>query len=75
MSGHLSDVARYRRIEAMVYEALDNGAEGGYHELLTNSPFAVAVDLATYAADLEDIDPEYMVPMVRNWQTKNNNPG
>lgn len=61
-------------LKTLIFRALDTAVdENGYDELLTNRPEAVAVDLASYDAEIEASKDwqhvQELVPVVREWQT------
>lgn len=56
-------------LKQLVFESLSNAAlENDYQWVLTEDPMLVAMDLIAYDADLEDREPEELVPYIEEWQ-------
>lgn len=50
-------------LKTMVFEALKTREENGY-SVVHNTPEEIAMDLVSYDADLEDYEPEDVLPFV-----------
>ena len=55
-----------------VYQALDHAVENGYDMSLTSwkDSMAIAEDLVEFDAELEEYDPEQLLPHVEHWMLK-----
>lgn len=54
-----------KSLKELVFEALDNALSNGYTS--EGDALAVAVDLCTYDADLENYQPEQLVQFIQEW--------
>lgn len=54
-------------IRELVFQAMDNACDNGYDEA-QDDPLAVAIDICDCDADLENEEPETLVPYVQEWR-------
>lgn len=55
-------------IKAAVFEALDNTIVNGYRDAIDDPEEALAVDLATHDAALDEIEPDNLIPHIKAWR-------
>jgi hypothetical protein len=53
-----------------VDEALDNALESDYDYRNYDNYEALAIDIGTYAAELEGAEPEQLIPLIKDWQAR-----
>jgi hypothetical protein len=55
-------------LRGAVFEALDVAWKENGYDQRRDDPEQVAIDLASYCSNLEDLSPERLLPHVRAWQ-------
>jgi len=56
-------------LKERIFEALDNAVENGYDDdFRAMGDLELAVDLVTYSSDLEDEEPEDLVPFIAEYR-------
>lgn len=57
-------------IRQLVFEALTNAVEENQYDLMSWTDEAIAADLVTCDADLENQDPSTLVPFIQEWRAR-----
>lgn len=65
-------MAQEPTLKERVHEELRNALENGYQEMfITDSPWTIAIDLATYSAEMEGYDPGALEPHIKSFLSEN----
>jgi hypothetical protein len=58
-------------VTLLVAENMRNAVEGGYPDVLTDPPRDVALDMISFAEDMEEYEPEELIPYIKLYQERN----